>query len=386
MRSQKPWKALLGVSLLAASVLTTGCGDLTIRTWVKVIEDQSAGNIHFLDQDFPLERVQGGFYGNVRVSTRNLLEPLEGTIVLEDVRIAADNPTLAGTVCTWGNPALPSGGTVELDVLGGGGSAELTINLLATTTLNQTFNLPPLALAQDVVFELGTGLGIDQFLAAALDGSPDGLFATSAAFVGDAEILGFPAQFQLDLEVTNEGSPPLFDADLLAFCGPYFEEQGRDLFWNVNSKGSYLLADQNDDPQAPLVIALADVGAGPGDVLKLGRVGTFSPTTELKDGTLTGLTAAFSGSSQLRGDGERNRIVNAIDAGANVTTGKVLSCWFIFCSFKSTDIPEDFRVDPSVNVTVPAGATHLFVAPLPKVLLYKDNSGFGFGVSVEVNP
>ena len=275
---------------------------------------------------------------------------------------------------------------MELDILGGGGSAELTINLLATTTLNQTFNLPPIALAQDVVFELGSGLGIDQFLAAALDGSPDGLFATSAAFVGDAEILGFPAQFQLDLEVTNEGTPPLFDADLLAFCGQYFEEQGRDLFWNVNSKGSYLLADQNDDPQAPTVIALADIGAAPGDVLKLGRVGTFSATTELKDGTLTGLTGVFSGSSQLRGDGERNRIVNAIDAGTNVSTGKVLSCFFIFCSLKSTDIPEDFRIDPSVNVTVPPGATHLFVAPLPQKLFYKDNSGFGFGVSVEVNP
>jgi hypothetical protein len=35
---------------------------------------------------------------------------------------------------------------------------------------------------------------------------------------------------------------------------------------------------------------------------------------------------------------------------------------------------------------VPAGATHLFVAAKPNLLFYKDNSGFGFGVSVTVNP
>jgi hypothetical protein len=39
-----------------------------------------------------------------------------------------------------------------------------------------------------------------------------------------------------------------------------------------------------------------------------------------------------------------------------------------------------------VNVTVPSGANFLIVAPLAPSQKWDDDSGFGFGVSVEVNP
>jgi hypothetical protein len=386
MRSNKGIGPLTGFALAAAVVIGTGCGDLTIRTWVKVVEAESTGSINVLNQSLPLERVQGGFYGNVRVSTRDLLNALEGTITLEDVRIATDNPDLAGNVCVWGNPAAPSTGTVSIDILSAEGSASLTANLKATTTFSVLLALDPLELSQELDFALGGGIGIPEFLDAALDGSPDGLFATQADFVGDAQIGPFPAQFVLNLQVTNEGTPPQFDADFVEFCTPFFEEQGRDIFWSVNAKGSFLQQDSFDNPQAPLTVALADLGAVPGDKLRLQRVGTFSATTELRDGDLKGMIGVFSKNATLNGGGNQKRIPGAIDAGPDIRTGYVKRCFLLLCLPSNTDIPQDFKVDPSVDVTVPANATHLFLMPLPRNLFFTDNSGFGFGVGVTVNP
>lgn len=390
MRSQTPSGVLTGLALAAAAMLGTGCGNLTIRTWVKVIEDQTTGAVVINGSPSPLERVQGGFFANVQVDTNDVLTGLTGTIALEDIRIAAFNPPpagIAGTVCAWADPANPTAGDITIDVLGGGGAASVAATLKATTTLTDGFGLPPIILAQDLDLPLGSGLGIEQFLGALTAGSADGLFTTSVDFVGDAVLLGIAAQFQLNLQVTNAGTPPLFDADYLAFCDEFFAEQGSGLFWGVNAKASYLLADKDDAPKPPLAIKLSDVGAVPGDTLRLARVGTFSAVTELRDGTLTDVTGVFSSSNVVRAASERNRIAGAIDAGVDVATGSVKRCvLLIFCSQKPTDIAQDFRIDPQVDVTVPAGAEYLFVAALPPKLFYKDNSGFGFGVSVEVNP
>jgi hypothetical protein len=160
MRSNKPFGPLTGLAIAIAAVIGTGCGDLTIRTWVKVIQAESSGNVVLADTEFPLERVQGGFYGNVRVSTRDLLNALEGTITLEDVRIATANPTLAGIVCVWGNPAVPSTGDVSIDILSAEGSASIVANLKAQTRLSRQINLPPIELSQALDFELGGGIGI----------------------------------------------------------------------------------------------------------------------------------------------------------------------------------------------------------------------------------
>ena len=38
------------------------------------------------------------------------------------------------------------------------------------------------------------------------------------------------------------------------------------------------------------------------------------------------------------------------------------------------------------TVTIPAGAQYLIVAPIPDSLSWADNSGFGLGVALTVNP
>jgi hypothetical protein len=387
MHSTLPRPPIALAILLTASLLSTACGQLTIRTWVKVIEEQSSGSVVVAGTEFPLERVEGGFLAVARLDTRNLLAPLPGTIRLDDVRIAADEPQVLQEVCTWGNPAIPSTGTVVVDILGGPSSASLTLNLLATTRLSTNINFPPVSLSQPATFALGSGLTLDRLLAAQLSGSADGLFNTEASFVGDSMVGTIPVQFQLDIQVTNDGTPPAFSPDLLAFCATFFETQGRELFWSVNSKSSYLLTANLDDTKPPLVIELADVGAAPGDVLRLVRVGTFAPTSTLKDGTLTALAGVFSSNATVLGMHERVRVPGAIDAGTDVTTGIVIHCEIIVvCLPTSTNIAQDFLIDPNVTVTVPPGATHLMAAPLSPGLLYRDNSGFGFGLTVEVLP
>jgi hypothetical protein len=87
----------------------------------------------------------------------------------------------------------------------------------------------------------------------------------------------------------------------------------------------------------------------------------------------------------LAGPGERHRVSGAIDAGANVRTNAYLECFLIFCTTVASDIAQDFRVDPSVDVVVPAGAEYLFLSPTPASQKWADNSGFGFGVNIEVN-
>lgn len=230
----------------------------------------------------------------------------------------------------------------------------------------------------------------DSLLAATESGSVDGLFAAQTSFTGASSLGGIPATFDLDLSVTNGAEPPLFDADHLAFCGGYFDEQGSDVFYGLNSKSTYLRTRSGDTTADPLAIPLADVGAAPGDVLRLTAVGTYSDETLLRDGTETRSTGLLSASDVLGPAGDRDRVVDAIDAGTNIGTGYYVECFFIFCSLRKTDVAEDFRVDPTVDVVVPAGAQYLFVAPTPWSQEWSDNSGsgsgFGFGVEIEVNP
>src|SRR5271165_3445923 len=73
----------------AFAVVMSGCGLLSIESWVKVIQAQSSGSVKFLGATLPLERVQGGFLGLIQVNTSQLPAPLDGTITIEDIRLAA---------------------------------------------------------------------------------------------------------------------------------------------------------------------------------------------------------------------------------------------------------------------------------------------------------
>ncbi len=377
------------IALCVVSLMATACGNLTIKSWVKVISDESSG---FLQSDLlgpveiPINRIQGGFLGKIVLDTTSLPGPLDGTIAVEDVRILGDTfPSVIGVTCIWGNPAVASTGTVHLDVLGGTGSTTVTLNVRATAGLSDMLGIPPVELSQESTFGLN-GVGLSQLLNAASSGSGDGLFATEADFVGETILLGAPAVFSLHITVTNEGTPPLFDADLLAKCSNRFNEQGRDMFYAVNSKSSYLKAD-GEHPQAPRIIKLSDLGAVPGNTLKIERVGTYNDRTELRDGNATKVAAVFSSTNVVNSDKNLNRIPGAIDAGTDVNTGSYLKCIiFPFCITVETNIAQDFAVTNSPTVTIPAGAQYLIVAPIPDSLSWSDNSGFGFGVALTVNP
>jgi hypothetical protein len=360
-------------AVLTVAMLGAGCGKLTVRTWIKAIAEQSSGSVTLLGgTPLPLSRLAGGFLGDVVMDTSTLPAPIDGTVAIENVRLAAAEPSALGFLCVWQDSSKASSGTSTIDLLAGTGSGTLDMNLLATTVINETLNVPPAGLSQSTSFSL-TNVNLTSFLNAANTGLSDGLFATSTGFEGTSSIAGIPVTFNLDLKVTNDGAPPMFDADEATFCDKYFDQQGPSIFYAVNSKGSYLRATGLDKPAAPLIIRLADIGAAPGVSLRVTRVGTFADTLQLKDGTLTAVTAVFSSSNVVGSASQRQRVPGAIAAGGPR----------VFTGFFS-DILQDFSVDPGATVTVPARAAYLIVAPLPPSRTWSDNSGFGLGVNVAV--
>jgi len=379
------------VTLIAcvAALMSTGCGRFTIRSWVKVIPATSGGTLTtdaLAGAVFHIDRLQGGFLGTIVLDTRTLPGPVNGTVSVDDVRILGAAEGVINTICIWKAPNVVSDGTINLDILGGSGSTTIDLNVRATAYIADLLGVPPADISQSATFPLN-GVGIAQLLNAAVTGSADGLFATSAEFVGNTVILDAPATFTLHLDVTNDSVAPVFDADLYPKCQPHFAEAGFDLFYGVNSKGSYLLANGIDHPKPPTIIKLADLGATPGTPLKITRVGTWNELTELRDGNETKVGAVFSSTNEIKKDNQRNRIPGAIDAGTNVTTVAYLKCLiFPICTTVPTDIAQDFAVTNGATLTVPAGAQYLFVAPLSDAGIWGDNSGFGLGVSLEANP
>jgi hypothetical protein len=377
----------LAAAALVALTTLTGCGELTIRTWIKVVESESSGSVK-LDfpnaNPFPLTRIQGGFLTTIVMDTTTIPAPIEGTLTVEEIRVGAAQPGPFQYVCAWANPNLPSQGTVELDILGGRGTTQVTTNLRTTSGFAGGGTITEVTAGTQLNLE---GDLLTAFLGAAESGAADGLFATRALFQGTASLGGVPVIFTMDLGVTNDTTPPLLDDDHLYNCSYYWEpDQGTAHYHGVNSKSSYLRAWPGDSPTAPRVIALADIGAVPGETLELDTIGGYAELPELQDGGKTTMTAVFSSTNQLLGTGQRNRIPGAINAGVDINTGGFLSCFLIFCSFQSSDIAQDFRVDPGLSVVVPAGANYLFVAPLPPSRKWADNSGFGFGIDVDSGP
>ena len=378
------------IALGVFAVASIGCGQLTMRTWVKIIEDESDGNIQANLTPPPapylIERLQGGFLTVVELDTRDLPGPLNGTITLADVRVAAIQQSLLGIFCNWNDPDGYSGGTVTLDILGGQSESDVFLDGKGQAQLSQLVGLPPIDVETPVDFALGSDLGLTTFLDALNSGSVDGLFASQTSVVTDQTILNIPVTITLNLTVDNDAEPPLFDADLLAFCGQFFDQQGTALYYGLNPQSSYLLA-RNDKPKDPLVISLAELGAAAGDTLRMTVVGTYADSLALKDGNETLAAAVFSATDTVLPRGDSDRIPDAIDAGQNYQTPRYWDCFGLICwPSASTDIPEDFRVDPGVDVVVPSGAEYLIVAPVDTALKFDDNTGLGFGVDIEVNP
>jgi predicted ribosomally synthesized peptide with SipW-like signal peptide len=129
----------------------------------------------------------------------------------------------------------------------------------------------------------------------------------------------------------------------------------------IDPKATYLRT--NNDPGAGDTIPI-DLGANgltPGDSIRIEVLGEYTKPT-----TSTTTLAVFSASDTLLDSSQLNRVADAIDTGADATTAAT------FYGGLQTDIPEDFQFDSSVDITVPAGATHLFVAARDN--LYQDNA------------
>ena len=105
------------------------------------------------------------------------------------------------------------------------------------------------------------------------------------------------------------------------------------------------------------------------------------------DGTDTRLGGVFSSTDEVLDPSVLDRIPGAIDVAPNVNTWVSIVCiWGQCADLGGDDIPEDFRIDPTRDIEVPEGAEYLVVAPIDIWRNWQDNTGFGFGVTVEVNP
>jgi hypothetical protein len=131
-----------------------------------------------------------------------------------------------------------------------------------------------------------------------------------------------------------------------------------------------------DDPGAvdavPIDLAAHDIY--PGDWIMIDAVGTYDG-----GGGWSGqddMHGVFSTSSTLLAGSYLNRVPGAIDCGEDIYTDPTWNC-----GGESTDIPEDFQIDPFVRIRVPSGARYLFVAPEDSK--YEDNHNEGrYGVQI----
>jgi hypothetical protein len=226
-------KAMIASSLLGVvAILATGCGELTIRTWVTLDDEESGGFVTLTfgngqSVDVDVLRLQGGFLTEVTLNTIEVLGPMDGTLVLRDVRMAGEVGGQIGSLCTWNDPEGSSGGTLTVNLVDGSTETSLFLDAKATTWMSEFYGMDPLEFEEALDFDLGAGLDLDAFLAAFNSGSSAGLFETSSTISSTTNLMGIEAVFNLDLVLTNGAEPPLFDADLLEFCSDEFASQGR---------------------------------------------------------------------------------------------------------------------------------------------------------------
>lgn len=125
----------------------------------------------------------------------------------------------------------------------------------------------------------------------------------------------------------------------------------------VAPNASFLHKDPIDSPADAVPIPLAGLGLTPGSIVKLQSVGDWDngPGADVH----FHFAAVFSASPTLLPATERYRVPDALGVGINQNMG-------VTCpSADSMDTPQDFRIDTTgVTVTIPLGATHLFVMPL----------------------
>jgi hypothetical protein len=129
---------------------------------------------------------------------------------------------------------------------------------------------------------------------------------------------------------------------------------------DIDPKATYLRTKDDDNAVDATPTALADHDVSPGDRVILRCEGSYDGIRK----TQRDMLGVFSESATLTADDDRHRVPGAIDAGTDHVTRLTRN------GNEPTDIPEDFRISTSgdddrsaVILTIPEGATHLFVSP-----------------------
>jgi len=168
---------------------------------------------------------------------------------------------------------------------------------------------------------------------------------------------------------------------LLSLCG-----SAEATIIGLDSNRTFLHTDNVDTGGDSLPIALAGLGLGAGDLIRLRMVGDFQYCTHgfhCGPESHFGSVAVFSSSTTLLDRNAPHRVPGAIDAGFDHVTG------ITFFDLESTDIPQDFFVSSffDVFVEIPIGANYLFVAPTDS--FWGDNhedDGGDYGLSISEVP
>lgn len=133
----------------------------------------------------------------------------------------------------------------------------------------------------------------------------------------------------------------------------------------IDPRGTYLRTNNDPNVQNAIPIKLVSLSLTSSDTIVLTRLGDFDCRPNCGDISV-GMIAVFSSSDVLLGGSNAHRVPDAIDAGTDVVTAPT------FFGGLQTDIAQDFFIDGiGVTITIPTGATHLFVAAHDS--LYGDN-------------
>lgn len=144
----------------------------------------------------------------------------------------------------------------------------------------------------------------------------------------------------------------------------------------LDSRQAFLHVDSLDTAQPAPALPLAAYGLAPGQTVRMAAVGDFDngPGGDQFYAQL----AVFSSSPILLGQAERYRVPGALGVGRNAVTGPTEP------SGEPMDIPEDFYVIHGDTVVIPAGATHLFVAPAETYYIDNTDPDGDFAVEIRV--
>jgi hypothetical protein len=155
---------------------------------------------------------------------------------------------------------------------------------------------------------------------------------------------------------------------------------------HVDPRDAYLHVSAADPAFDVIPVSLASRQISPGDVVAVKRVGDFVDTNGGPD-TSTEMCGIFSASDALDVKSALDRVTDALDPidGSECVTAPTNS------GSEPTDVPEDFLISaqgagqPMIeHVTVPTGATHIFIAVPDEA--YGDNSDPDADLGVVVIP